>query len=78
MRSPACGLPEARSARRTGSAGWPIPSGKIGGNVALTGIGNSVAQRLGSSDREVAIGMGRGQISNLLRELAGIDISLKR
>ena len=30
---------------------------------------------LGSSDGDIAIGMGRGQISNLLMELAGIDIA---
>jgi AsmA family protein len=48
--------------------------GKIGGNVALTGNGNSIAQMLGSSNGDVALGMGRGQISNLLMEMAGIDI----
>ncbi|HEV8694774.1 MAG TPA: AsmA family protein [Lysobacter sp.] len=48
--------------------------GKIGGNAALAGNGNSVAQMLGSSNGDVAVGMGRGQISNLLMELAGIDI----
>lgn len=49
--------------------------GRIGGNVALTGTGNSIALMLGSSDGDVAVGMGRGQISNLLMELAGIDIA---
>src|SRR3546814_17717588 len=29
---------------------------------------------LGSADGDIALGMGRGQISNLLMELAGIDI----
>lgn len=48
--------------------------GKIGGDVALTGTGNSVAQMLGSANGDVALGMGRGRISNLLMELAGLDI----
>lgn len=49
--------------------------GRVGGNVTLAGTGNSIALMLGSSDGDVAIGMGRGQISNLLLELAGIDIA---
>lgn len=49
--------------------------GRLGGDVALTGSGNSIALMLGSSDGDVAIGMGKGQISNLLMELAGIDIA---
>src|SRR4249919_3782012 len=49
--------------------------GRIGGYVTLTGNGNSIALMLGSSDGDVAIGMGHGQISNLLMELAGIDIA---
>ncbi len=49
--------------------------GKVGGEVALVGTGNSIAQMLGSSDGTVAIGMGRGQISNLLVELAGLDVA---
>ncbi|WP_255516368.1 AsmA family protein [Luteimonas suaedae] len=50
-------------------------TGDIGGRLAITGSGNSVAQMLGSADGDIAIGMGRGQISNLLLELAGIDIA---
>jgi len=49
--------------------------GKLGGNIVLSGNGNSIAAMLGSSDGQVAVGMGRGQISNLLMELAGIDIA---
>lgn len=49
--------------------------GKIGGSAGLVGTGNSIAQMLGSSNGEVAIGMGRGQVSNLLMELAGTDIA---
>jgi uncharacterized protein involved in outer membrane biogenesis len=48
--------------------------GKVGGQAALSGSGNSIAKMLGSSDGSVAIGMGRGRISNLVMELAGIDI----
>lgn len=49
--------------------------GKIGGNVKLSGNGNSIAGMLGSSDGTALVGMGRGQISNLVMELAGIDIA---
>jgi uncharacterized protein involved in outer membrane biogenesis len=49
--------------------------GKIGGNVKITGTGNSIAAMLGSADGDIALGMGRGQISNLLMELAGLDIA---
>lgn len=48
--------------------------GRIGGNVALTGNGNSVARMLSSANGEVAIGMGSGRISNLVMELAGLDV----
>lgn len=49
--------------------------GRVGGNASLAGSGNSVAGILGSADGEVMLGMGRGQISNLLMELAGLDIA---
>ena len=49
--------------------------GLIGGDMAITGTGNSIAAMLGSANGDVALGMGRGQISNLLMELAGIDIA---
>ena len=49
--------------------------GRLGGKASLAGTGNSIALMLGSSDGEVAVGMGRGQISNLMMELAGIDIA---
>ena len=48
--------------------------GRVGGDVALTGSGNSIAKMLGSADGSVAVGMGRGQISNLVMEVAGLDI----
>lgn len=49
--------------------------GRVSGNVTLAGTGNSIAAMLGSADGDVALGMGQGQISNLLMELAGIDIA---
>ncbi len=49
--------------------------GRVGGNASLAGTGNSVAGILGTADGEVMLGMGRGQVSNLLMELAGLDIA---
>lgn len=50
-------------------------SGGISGEIALSGTGNSIAAMLGSSDGDVAIGMGRGHIGNLIMELAGLDVA---
>ncbi|MEO6519985.1 MAG: AsmA family protein [Pseudoxanthomonas sp.] len=49
--------------------------GRVGGDISVTGTGNSIAAMLGSADGDIALGMGKGQISNLLLELAGIDIA---
>ena len=49
--------------------------GKVGGEIALAGNGNSIARMLGTSNGEVVLGMGRGQVSNLLIELAGLDVA---
>lgn len=49
--------------------------GRLGGDMTLAGTGNSIAGILGTADGDIAIGMGRGQISNLLMELAGLDIA---
>ena len=49
-------------------------AGRLAGSFNLVGNGNSIAAMLASADGDVAIGMGRGEISNLLVELAGIDI----
>ncbi|SKA13898.1 AsmA family protein [Novilysobacter spongiicola] len=49
--------------------------GKAAGDARLSGTGNSIAAILGSSDGEVVIGMGHGRISNLLMEMAGIDLA---
>jgi uncharacterized protein involved in outer membrane biogenesis len=47
--------------------------GKIHGDIELSGRGNSVAQLLAGSSGNVALLMGKGQISNLLLEIAGLD-----
>jgi uncharacterized protein involved in outer membrane biogenesis len=52
----------------------PPSAGRIGGHVRLAGRGNSVAALVAHSDGEAQLGMGQGKISNLLLELAGIDI----
>ncbi|MDR0183041.1 AsmA family protein [Lysobacter arvi] len=49
--------------------------GKISGQVGIEGTGNSIAAMLGSSDGNIAVGMGQGRISNLLMEMAGIDLA---
>ncbi|ALN84529.1 asmA family protein [Lysobacter capsici] len=49
--------------------------GKVGGRIVLSGSGNSIAKMLGSGDGSIAVGMGQGQISNLLMEFAGIDLA---
>jgi len=49
--------------------------GKLGGDIHLAGSGNSIAGMLGSSDGTALVGMGRGRISNLVMELAGLDIA---
>ena len=47
--------------------------GKISGQIDLKGRGNSVAQMLGSASGDVALVMGRGEISNILLEYVGLD-----
>jgi uncharacterized protein involved in outer membrane biogenesis len=49
-------------------------AGRIGGSLALSGNGNSIARMLATSNGQVALRMGSGRISNLLMEEAGIDI----
>ncbi|HVK50598.1 MAG TPA: AsmA family protein [Pseudoxanthomonas sp.] len=49
--------------------------GRISGDIAITGSGNSIAQILGSANGDIGVGMGHGEISNLLMELAGLDIA---
>ncbi|WP_256788299.1 AsmA family protein [Stenotrophomonas sp. Ste60] len=50
-------------------------SGGLSGDVMLAGTGNSVAAMLGSSDGNVALGIGKGHIGNLIMELAGLDVA---
>lgn len=47
--------------------------GKISGQFDLTGRGNSVAQALGSATGNMAVLMGKGEISNILLEFIGLD-----
>lgn len=47
--------------------------GKMHGDIDLKGRGNSVATMLGTSSGSVSMLMGRGEISNLLMEFAGLD-----
>ncbi|CDS50989.1 AsmA [Polaromonas sp. CG9_12] len=47
--------------------------GKFSGQFNLRGRGNSVAQMLGSASGDVAILMGKGEISNILLEFMGLD-----
>jgi hypothetical protein len=49
--------------------------GRIGGNATIEGRGNSVAQMLATADGDVAAVMGTGEVSNLMLELAGLDIA---
>ena len=58
-------LPKTESARSS--------FGKLHGQVDVAGRGNSVAQLLASADGNLALLMGRGQISNILLEIAGLD-----
>lgn len=47
--------------------------GKFSGQFNLAGRGSSVAQMLGSASGDVAILMGKGEISNILLEFMGLD-----
>ncbi len=49
--------------------------GRISGDIAITGTGNSIAAILGTADGDIGVGMGQGRISALLMELAGLDIA---
>lgn len=48
--------------------------GRIDGQVDLAGKGNSVGQMLGTSNGKAGLVMGGGEISNLLMEMAGLDL----
>ncbi len=49
--------------------------GRLGGEARLEGRGNSVAKMLASADGELGAVMGSGQMSNLVLELAGLDVA---
>lgn len=49
--------------------------GRIGGRLEVDGLGNSMAAVLAAGNGEVSLVMGRGQVSNLLLELAGLDFA---
>lgn len=53
----------------------PPNIGRMNGRIDLRGNGNSVATMLATADGEVQVGMGRGKFSNLLLELAGLDVA---
>src|SRR6185436_3427823 len=48
--------------------------GRIDGQVELAGKGNTVGQMLGSSNGKAGLVMGSGEVSNLLMEMAGLDL----
>lgn len=50
-------------------------TGKISGKLKLAGAGNSVARMLAGADGNVDLVMGPGRVSNLLVELAGLDVA---
>jgi uncharacterized protein involved in outer membrane biogenesis len=49
--------------------------GLVGAHVELAGQGNSVAQMLATADGSVGVVMGQGRLSNLILELAGLDVA---
>jgi len=50
-------------------------AGKISGAIALDTQGNSIANMLGNANGDVGLIVGPGRISNLLLELAGLDVA---
>ncbi|MET0291221.1 MAG: AsmA family protein [Steroidobacteraceae bacterium] len=49
--------------------------GRVSGKVAMKGTGNSVAAMFASADGQFQVAMGQGEVSNLLLELAGLDVA---
>lgn len=49
--------------------------GTIAGSISVTGQGNALAPMFATADGSVALLMGRGRVSNLLLEMAGLDIA---
>ncbi|HMN46218.1 MAG TPA: AsmA family protein [Povalibacter sp.] len=50
-------------------------AGKVSGVAAFTAQGNSIAHMAGSANGDIGLIMGSGHISNLLIELAGLDVA---
>lgn len=48
--------------------------GKVRGHIAIASSGNSVAKIAANANGEAEAGMGRGQVSKLLMEMAGMDL----
>ena len=61
--------------RLLGKTGDNTSWGVIGGRITLHGTGNSMHNIFASSDGEVGLAMGGGELSLFLVELAGIDIA---
>ena len=53
----------------------PPNVGLVNGDIELQGQGNAVADMLGSADGKITAAMGPGRVSNLLLELAGMDVA---
>jgi uncharacterized protein involved in outer membrane biogenesis len=53
----------------------PANVGRINGAADLRGQGDSIADMLATADGDVKVGMGRGRVSNLLLEMAGLDVA---
>ncbi|MGI9246441.1 MAG: AsmA family protein, partial [Steroidobacteraceae bacterium] len=53
----------------------PPNVGLLNGRIDLAGRGNSIADMFATADGEVQLAMGRGRFSNLLLELAGLDVA---
>ena len=53
----------------------PSGFGRIAGEARLNGRGNSVANMLATADGELGAVMGSGKMSNLVLELAGLDVA---
>jgi uncharacterized protein involved in outer membrane biogenesis len=49
--------------------------GKVGGDIAIAGTGNSIARILANADGDARMDMGEGRISKLLMEYAGMDLA---
>jgi uncharacterized protein involved in outer membrane biogenesis len=53
----------------------PPNVGRLNGRIDLQGEGNSVANMLATANGDLQVGMGSGRFSNLLLELAGLDVA---